>query len=167
MNSSHVHCSMVLLVVSAACFAAGVGRRQAVGCRAHAQVGWCAEAEEDCNRALQLEAPVLNPKTLLRRATARVAMQNIRAARADYKQVTVSRLPVISGPLDAERCATAQRYLEPLELRTDTALKRGWPSMQVLALQPNNRQALEELHALRDVPDELEQTPVAQDDWQM
>ena len=52
-----------------------------------AQAGWCAEAEEDCNRALHLEAPVLNPKTLLRRATARVALQKIRAARADYKQV--------------------------------------------------------------------------------
>jgi hypothetical protein len=39
--------------------------------------------------------------------------------------------------------------------------------LQVLALQPNNRQALEELHALRDVPDELDQAPAVQDDWKM
>lgn len=46
-----------------------------------------AEAEADAERALQLEAPVLNPKTLLRRATARQGLQKFRAARADYKQV--------------------------------------------------------------------------------
>lgn len=45
------------------------------------------EAEADAERALQLEAPVLNPKTLLRRATARQGLQKFRAARADYNQV--------------------------------------------------------------------------------
>jgi hypothetical protein len=65
-------------------------RRPVIEAYGQAQVGWCAEAEEDCNRALQLEAPVLNPKTLLRRATARVALHQIRAARADYKQVTAA-----------------------------------------------------------------------------
>ena len=51
------------------------------------------EAEADAERALQLEAPVLNPKTLLRRATARQGQQKFRGARADYKQVRVVLRP--------------------------------------------------------------------------
>lgn len=44
--------------------------------------------------------------------------------------------------------------------------------MQVLALQPNNRQAQEELRALRDIPDEMDadlapQGPDLQELYQM
>ncbi|KAK9806733.1 hypothetical protein WJX72_000870 [[Myrmecia] bisecta] len=42
------------------------------------------EAEADCNAALRLE---LNAKTLLRRGTARMGLQQIDKARADFKQV--------------------------------------------------------------------------------
>jgi hypothetical protein len=45
------------------------------------------QAEADANAALRLEAPVLNPKTLLRRGTARVGLKRIAAARTDFKQV--------------------------------------------------------------------------------
>ena len=45
------------------------------------------QAEADANAALRLEAPVLNPKTLLRRGTARVGLKKIAAARTDFRQV--------------------------------------------------------------------------------
>jgi hypothetical protein len=45
------------------------------------------QAEQDADAALRLEAPVLNPKTLLRRGTARLGLKKFAAARADFKQV--------------------------------------------------------------------------------
>ena len=45
------------------------------------------QAEADANAALRLEAPVLNPKTLLRRGTARLGLKRFAAAAADFRQV--------------------------------------------------------------------------------
>ena len=59
------------------------------------QVMRFAEAEADAERALELEAPLLNPKTLLRRATARQGLRKFGAARADFKQ---ARAPRVSAP---------------------------------------------------------------------
>ena len=110
-----------------------------------------AEAEADAERALQLEAPLLNPKTLLRRATARQGLQKFRAARSDYNQVRPWNRPSC-------RCSRInwEFKLGYTASRVSATIQSLRILPQVLALQPNNRQALDELRALRDIPDELD-----------
>lgn len=55
-----------------------------VECTFRAQVMRFAEAKEDCDSALNLE---LNVKTLLRRGTAWLGLQEIDSARRDFKHV--------------------------------------------------------------------------------
>ena len=86
-----------------------------------------------------------------------MALQEIRAARADYKQVMIVRQAALQqqAPKACVLPFACFRSMKPAE------------ALQVLALEPTNRQAIEELHALRAVPDELDQTSGMQDGWKL
>lgn len=91
------------------------------------------QAEDDCSRALQLEAPVLNPKTLLRRGTARLGLGKIGAARSDFRQV-VSLEPT-------NRCA-------PLILTLSLPVNGQWSRSEPPSLYARNHRNEYARHAL-------------------
>lgn len=122
------------------------------------------QAEQDADMALRLEAPLLNPKTLLRRGTARLGLKKIAAARADFKQV-VSLEPSnrciwgcghrCGGPKCMEQSIQLLSYL--LHIRANL----GGALLSVGGMVPGSttgnllcRQAREELRALEGVTDE-------------
>lgn len=121
------------------------------------------QAEADANAALRLEAPVLNPKTLLRRGTARVGLKRIAAARTDFKQVVslepgnrFARLPAagISGRPDALLlalilCGCHNRAPALLSCHHHQPVSHSTTS----AVLRRCRQAREELRRLEDMAD--------------